>query len=747
MPKAKLIVASARLPVTVTRRQEGWEATRSTGGLVTALSAVSAKREFEWIGWPGTAIGEGERAAVTRELARHGALPVFVSKADSDGFYLGFSNRVLWPLFHNLTDRVHFDASAFRAYQRVNEAFADVIVKSARPGDVVWVHDYQLALLPELLRRRGLRARIGFFLHIPFPSAETYRQLPPREEILRGLLGADFIGFHAYEYVSHFRAACLRVLGLDGDVSSVHLSSRDVRLGALPIGIEPQEIRDLARGRDAREELASLQASYAGKKIVVGVDRLDYTKGIPDKLRAFDLLLRTHHKWRDRVILIQVAAPSRMGVDEYQKLKREVDELVGGINGRYGTPSSVPVIYVNQNVPRSRLVGLFQAAEVALITPLRDGMNLVALEYAASRAERGGTLILSEFAGAAHSLPGARLVNPHDTSGVCETLNEALEHEPRADDFSHMQRFIEENTSAAWAKRFLSELEGAESEARPPAELLSMDHPRIASLAARAERPLVLLDYDGTLRSYVLDPRDAVPGADILAVLSHLAEQAEVYVISGRSQQVLEHWLGHLPIGLVCEHGLSIRPPGGRWERRVRVSGTALRRLVDPLFRDFVQRTPGARVEHKDAAVAWHYRGVDPELAAHKVTELLTLLEERLRRRPYSVLHGNRVIEVRHRRVTKGQALAAVLKRHGNADFLFCAGDDRTDEEMMQAIPARWRAKTISCWVGARNAAATYWVESNGQLLAFLDRLAERLAVPRKPAPRARSSAELEARH
>ncbi len=690
---------------------------------MTALQAVAERRAFTWIGWPGTAIAESERADVSRELATHGAVPVFVPKSDADGFYLGFSNRVLWPLFHNLTDKVHFDPAAYRAYVRVNEAFADRILAHAQPGDIVWVHDYQLALVPELLRRRGLKGLIGFFLHIPFPSDETYRQLPPREEILRGLLGSDFIGFHSYEYVSHFRAACLRVLGLESDVESIRKQSRRVRLGALPIGIDPQEIRDMGQAPDAKQELESLREAYPGRKIVVGVDRLDYTKGIPKKLLAFEEFLRQHPKWREKVVLIQVAAPSRTAVDEYKDLKRTVDELVGRINGRYGTPSSMPIVYVNQSVPRSRLVGLFQAAEVALVTPLRDGMNLVALEYVAARGERGGTLILSEFAGAAHCLPGARLVSPHSIGEVAEALREALEQTPEPSAFAHMLHFVDENTSMAWARRFLRELESSAPEVRARAELLRIDTPEISRLIRGAKRPTVLLDYDGTLRSYVVNPRDAVPSPRILRVLERLAERATVYIISGRSRDVLDRWLGHLPIGLVSEHGLAIRPPGGKFEQRVRVSGNSIHDLVEPVFNDFVRRTPGSSVELKEAAIAWHYRAADPEFASFQVHELLTVLEDLLKRRPYTVLHGNRVVEVRHKRVTKGQAVAQLLKRHTRSDFLFCAGDDRTDEEMMAAIPSRWKQRSITCWVGSRNPHARYWVDSNLTLLDALERM------------------------
>jgi trehalose 6-phosphate synthase/phosphatase len=723
MPKARIVVASARLPVTLVHRHERWEATSSAGGLVTALKSIAERRNFIWIGWPGTAVPEDDRDDVREVLKGHGTVPVFLSKAEIDGFYLGFSNRVLWPLLHNLSERSYFDPAGYATYRKVNEIFADAVMAQARDGDVIWIHDYQLCLVPELLRRRGVRGPIGFFLHIPFPSAETYRMLAPREDILRGLLGADFIGFHTYEYVSHFSNACLRVLGLESNLESVRVPSRSVKLAALPIGIDPAEIRQLAASRDARQEYASLQGAYAGKRLIVGVDRLDYTKGIPDKLRAFEELLKTNPRWRERAVLIQIAAPSRTGVAEYQRLKREVDELVGRINGRYGTPSSMPIVYINQDVPRSRLMGLYQAADVALVTPVRDGMNLVALEYVAARGERGGTLILSEFAGAAHYLPGARLVNPFDTSQVADALLHALEDEPNAEGFSHMLRFVRENTSMVWANRFFDRLEMTATEIRPTARLLDVAGPPVSAMVRRAERPLVVLDYDGTLRSYVMNPRDALPDKRILDMLRQLAELATVYVVSGRAQHTLEEWLGKLPIGLVCEHGLSFKPPLGSWEPPTRVNSRALRRVVEPVFADFVQRTPGSSIEQKSAALAWHYRAVDPELAAFHVPELLAVLEETLRRRPYSVLQGSRVIEVRHHKVTKGQAMMQLLKRHPRHDFLFCAGDDRTDEEMMGAIPGRWRSRSVTCWVGTRNAHAAYWVDGTGALLAELEQL------------------------
>jgi trehalose 6-phosphate synthase/phosphatase len=725
MSRGRIIVASARLPVTLARRQGKWVAERSAGGLVTALDAVAGGSKFVWIGLPGGHVADEDREAMARRLRRRGCTPVFVGKAQYEGFYDKFANRVLWPLFHNLANRSRFDAAGYKAFEQVNAAFADVIGNVAQPGDIVWVHDYQLALVPEMLRQRGLSLPIGFFLHIPFPSAETYRVLAPREAILRGMLGADLLGFHSYEYVSHFRSACLRVLGLESELEAVRLQSRRAHLVAMPIGIDPDEVTALASSPAARAELAELRRTHRGKKIVVGVDRLDYTKGIPERLRAFAELLRGFPVWRQKVVLIQVAAPSRTDVDEYQDLKREVDELVGRINGRYGTSSYTPVIYVNQNVGRDRLAGLYRAADVALVTPLRDGMNLVALEYVAARNSNGGTLILSEFAGAAQWLPGARRVNPYDVAEVAKALDEALAAKLRdSRGFSHMRDFVMTNTAQSWANRFIGRLR-ATAEAMPEVKRWDLSRPELAKPIRAATNPLVLLDYDGTLRSFEIDPDAATPDPKLRSALDRLARVATLYVVSGRTQKLLDEWLGDLPIGLVCEHGLAIKRPGGRWEARVRVRGDALRRLVGPIFRDFVQRTPGSSIEHKRAAIAWHYRGADAEVGTFQANLLLAVLEDLLKRRPYGVLHGSRVIEVRQHRVTKAHALHALLHRHRFADLLLCVGDDRTDEEMMAAIPRAWRSRAVTCWVGARNAHASYWVDSSATLLTELERLAE----------------------
>lgn len=692
---------------------------------MTALAAVRERRKFSWLGWPGASVAEADRKEVARTLSRHGASPVFIAEDLMAGYYEGFSNDMLWPLFHNLLERSTFSRANWNDYKAVNELYAEAIAKQAKPGDLIWIHDYQLCLVPRLLREKGLGCPIGFFLHIPFPAADIYRTLPVAEPVLRGLLGADLIGFHAYEYVTHFRTAALRVLGMESEPMHLELQSRRVELDVLPIGIEPEEVHELLKTPEARREQSEIERTFAGKRIIVGVDRLDYTKGIPLKLLAFEELLASRPEWRERVVLVQVAAPSRTGVEEYQQLKREVDELVGRINGAFSTSSHTPVVYINQALDRARLSGLYRAASVALVTPVRDGMNLVALEWVAARRGLGGSLILSEFCGAAHCLPGSRLVNPFNTEQVAAVLAEALpDDEPHLKSFVHMQHFVESNTSTRWAETFLEKLDAFSADRSRAAKTLRVKAPEVRRLVETAQRPLLFLDYDGTLRSYVVNPAEAVPDARILAILERLSQVADVYVVSGRDGKTLGEWLGHLNIGLVCEHGLAMKLPGGEWEARRNVSGSALMRLVRPLFEEFVKRTPGSSIEVKRAAIAWHSRAADPEYSQFQSKELLTRLGELLKRRPYKVLRGNRVVEVRHEHVTKGNAVSHILAQHPKADFIFCAGDDRTDEDMMRAFPESLRKKTITCWVGAPNAYADYWRESNLGLLGELEELA-----------------------
>jgi len=730
MGAQKLIVASVRMPMSVSRGDGGWTVTMSPGGLATALRAVSARRPFTWVGFPGSVPPE-ERAAVTAEIESvGGAAPVYIEDEHYHGFYEEFSNRVLWPVLHSLPTPRRFSHEAWADYKTVNEQFADAIVNVASPDATVWVHDYQLALVPHLLRRRGFDGPVGFFLHIPFPASETFRTVPVREPILRGILGANLIGFHAYEYLSNFRSAALRILGVESETDKhvLRLPTHSTRLTVLPIGIEPDELAQLADQPEARHQLEVLESRYHGKTVILGVDRLDYTKGLPQKLLAFAELLERNEALRDKVVLIQVAAPSRMNVAEYQELKREMDELVGRINGQFSGIDTTPLVYINHNLPRSELTALYRRADIALVTPIRDGMNLVCLEYIAAR-EQPGTLVLSEFTGAATCLSGAILINPHNPRQIAEVLERILSGGgPSRAAFEHMKEFVSQNTSSYWAERFLGELDEAFRELAVSA--IRLDVGALGDRLSGARSPLLFLDYDGTLQPDARVPRDAAPSPRVVELLRDLARTATVYVISGRSANVLDDWLGDLDIGLVCEHGLATRHPGGQWSQPPVLQDAALEEIVLPLFRNFTQRTPGSRIERKAASIAWHHRGSDPKLGSWRAKELRNLLESELVGHPFTVISGSRIIEVRHVQTTKGHAATALLDLYPGADLVFCAGNDTTDVDMFEAVERSGRQPRIVCQVGTVHTGAEFYVETPEQLHDQLERIIERWTEP-----------------
>ncbi|MEE9381835.1 MAG: bifunctional alpha,alpha-trehalose-phosphate synthase (UDP-forming)/trehalose-phosphatase [Nannocystaceae bacterium] len=739
----RIIVASTRLPVTLSPEGSTWRVHASPGGLATALRNVASESDFVWVGWPGADVPLDAREQVTQDLrSGNASIPIFLEPDEREGFYEEFSNRLLWPLFHNLSEHLKRDRKAWEHYRAVNQRFADAIAWQAREGDTIWVHDYQLMLVPQMLRDKGVGCPVGFFLHIPFPSSETYRTLPHREEILRGILGADLIGFHAYEYISQFRNACLRVLGVESDPENLWTGGERCRLAVLPVGIDPVEIRELASSREIQQELAELRRNYASRKIIIGVDRLDYTKGLPEKLMAFGAMLDRHPHLRDQVVLIPVASPSRTEVREYQELKREIDGLVGNINGRYGSVNGIgPVVYINQHLSRKKLTALYQLADVAMVTPLRDGMNLVALEYIAARGDQPGTLILSEFAGAAACLPGAHVVNPHDVESMSEVLAQVVaEPKPSATAFAHMREFVDRNTASVWAEAFLSRLAHARTERREEATPLSTTHGKAAALLTRAQRPLVLLDYDGTLREHVQMAGNAHPEPELISLLTVLCELARVYVVSGRSAQVLDAWLGGVKgMGLVCEHGWSLKHVGLGWSTPPAVDQSVLREQIVPVLEDFVARTPGSKIESKVGSIAWHYRAADHKLGSWRAKELHHLLNRQLQNMPYNAVRGSRVIEVRPGGVSKGNAVLTLVEKFPDADVVLCAGNDRTDEEMFEALERSGVSGVVTCHIGAQQTAAAHRLDRPEAFRRVLAQWVTRLreAGARPPSPRA----------
>jgi trehalose 6-phosphate synthase len=464
-----LVVVSNRLPV---ERAEDGSWRPSSGGLVSALSPILEATGGRWVGWDG---GE-TRGHAKLQRARVPGLgfelaTVPLARAEVASFYHGFSNRTLWPLFHDLSRPPVLDDAWWESYVAVNRKFAEAAVRVARAGDAIWVHDYQLLLAPAMIRELRPSALVLFFLHIPFPPVELFRRLPWREQLVEGVVGADIVAFHTEAYAENFRRAALASAhGLGWSATGeLVFGARRIGLAAQPISIDAAGLDELARGAEVEREATRIRARYPGRAIVLGVDRLDYTKGIPERLSAFEHLLDERPDLRRRVVLLQIAVPSRTRVREYRALKREVDELVGRINGRFTTPESpaIPVTYVYRSVGRARLAALYRAADVAIVTPLKDGMNLVAKEYVACRVDEGGVLVLSEFAGAARELEEATIVNPFDLRGTAAALARALEMSPaeRTARMRRLRKRLFANDVFRWAERLLANA-AASAEAR-----------------------------------------------------------------------------------------------------------------------------------------------------------------------------------------------------------------------------------------------------------------------------------------
>ncbi|RKF54857.1 Alpha,alpha-trehalose-phosphate synthase 1 [Erysiphe neolycopersici] len=462
----RLLLVSNRLPITIKRREDGTFAfSMSSGGLVTGLSGLSKTTTFQWYGWPGLEVPESEAGPMTKRLSEdYGAVPVFIDEELADKHYNGFSNSILWPLFHYHPGEITFDELSWMAYKEVNRLFAKVMADDVQDGDLIWVHDYHLMLLPEMLRieieKSKKNVKIGFFLHTPFPSSEIYRILPVRQELLKSILHCDLIGFHTYDYARHFLSSCSRILASHTTPNGVEHNGKHVTVAAFPIGIDPEKFVEGLRKKSIQDRIAVLERKFEGVKLIVGVDRLDYIKGVPQKFHALEVFLTEHPEWIGKVVLVQVAIPTRQDVEEYQNLQTVVNELVGRINGKFGTIEFMPIHFLHQSVNFEELTALYAVSDACLVSSTRDGMNLVSYEYIATQRKRHGVMILSEFTGAAQSLNGALIVNPWSTEELAQAIHKAVTMSPeqREISFKKLEKYVFKYTSAWWGENFVSEL-------------------------------------------------------------------------------------------------------------------------------------------------------------------------------------------------------------------------------------------------------------------------------------------------
>ena len=711
----RLIVVSNRLPLTLRKVEGRWTTERSSGGLANAMNPLLRRSGGDWIGWAGDSGEEDleERRALLRDWAqKEQCFAVELPSDVATGFYEGYANQTLWPVFHNFPSQLKFVAKGWEAYVEANRIFCKAVVERYKPNDLVWVHDYHLMLLPQMLRDELPDAAIGFFLHIPFPSSEIFPVLPRREELLEGLLGADVVTFQTHGHLQQFRSALLRVLGVESKVAEVAVGGRPVRLEALPISIAPEEYAERLNHDEATaRHYAEWVARYSGRRVLLAVDRLDYTKGVLERLRAYSHLLRSSPDLKGKVVLIQIAVPTREGIDTYQELRTEVNQLVGEINGKLGTPDWTPVVYINRSIERAELVALYRLADICWVGSLRDGMNLVAKEYVACKPDGDGVLVLSEFAGAAAEMGEALLINPYDEDRTASTLGRALnlEEDERQQRMRNLHGRILRNNVFRWGDRFLAALEEAVSargryiDTQPKRLRASEVH----AAYKRASRRLLVLDYDGTLVALAKHPWQAAPPPVVLRLLSVLAAEPRncVALTSGRTAEDLDRWFGAIEgMWLVAEHGAELKAPlTSAWESLRSPVSSDWKSTVMPILEHFVDRTPGSFVEEKKYGLVWHYRMAEAEFGAWLANELVSMLEAMLAETELRAFRGEKIIEVKPVWAHKGEAFQRLLAACSEPDFLFAVGDDRTDEDLFEHMQSE--AWTIHVGPGPTRAA------------------------------------------
>ncbi|KAJ7981897.1 Alpha,alpha-trehalose-phosphate synthase 1 [Quillaja saponaria] len=702
--RQRLLVVANRLPVSAVRRgEDSWSLEISAGGLVSALLGV---KEFEarWIGWAGVNVpDEIGQKALTKALAEKRCIPVFLDEEIVHQYYNGYCNNILWPLFHYLglpqEDRLATTRSfqsQFAAYKKANQMFADVVNEHYEEGDVVWCHDYHLMFLPKCLKEYNSEMKVGWFLHTPFPSSEIHRTLPSRSELLHSVLAADLVGFHTYDYARHFVSACTRILGLEGTPEGVEDQGRLTRVAAFPIGIDSDRFIHALELPQVQDHIKELKERFKGRKVMLGVDRLDMIKGIPQKILAFEKFLEENTQWREKVVLLQIAVPTRTDVPEYQKLTSQVHEIVGRINGRFGTLTAVPIHHLDRSLDFHALCALYAVTDVALVTSLRDGMNLVSYEYVACQDAKKGVLILSEFAGAAQSLgAGAILVNPWNITEVAASIAQALNMSSEEREKRHKHNFshVTTHTAQEWAETFVSELNDTVVEA----QLRTRQVPPLLPTKNAIERylestnRLLILGFNATLTEPVDRKGDQIKEME-LKVHPELKEplialcrdpKTTIVVLSGSDRNVLDDNFGEYDMWLAAENGMFLRITKGEWMTTMPEHlNMEWVDSVKHVFEYFTERTPRSHFELRETSLVWNYKYADVEFGRLQARDMLQhLWTGPISNASVDVVQGSRSVEVRSIGATKGAAIDRILGEivHSKSmttpiDYVLCIG-------------------------------------------------------------------------
>ena len=722
MPKT--IIVSNRLPVKISIDNGKASLKTSEGGLATGLGSIYKQKENIWIGWPGSIIESQKQDEITDMLQQESLIPVFLSQKQINNFYEGFSNETLWPIFHYMATYAKFEQQFWKSYIEVNRKFAETILNHVEDDDTVWVHDYQLLLVPSFLREAKPNLSIGFFNHIPFPSFEIFRLIPWRRELIHGILGADLIGFHTYDDVRHFLSTVTHLSGYRSSANVITAEGRNVVVESFPMGIDDKKFREAIHDNKVQENIKSIQRLFGDAKMILTIDRLDYSKGILQRLHAFELFLAEQPAFKEKVSLYMIVVPSRDTVPQYKELRDEIDKFVGNLNSRYRSLTWVPVHYFYQSAPFEMLAALYHFAHICLVTPMRDGMNLVCKEYIASRTNNDGMLILSEMAGAAKELVDAWIVNPNNVQEISEAIYVALkmpmdEQERR---MKQLRYVVEKFNIGSWVRNFMHRLIEVKQmqESMQAKQLSTSKEQSIKENYIKSTRRVLFLDYDGTLVDFQSNIHLARPDNELYELLHVLSSDPanKIVLISGRNYETLEEWLGNLKMDMIAEHGAWVKYHGDEWK--------AIPGLTDDWKKDVLQvlntytdRTPGSFIEEKTYSLVWHFRRTDAGLGELRANELTNNLKYLVSDRGLQILQGNKVIEVKNAEINKGKAVAAWVNEN-QPEMMIAIGDDYTDEDIFKSLPD----EAVTVKVGSNISAAKFFVNSYKDVRRLLSILA-----------------------
>lgn len=724
----RIVIVAYRLPFRLVKKKHGYTLVQNSGGLVSAMLSLSQKlsngnAEQVRLVWIGMGDKKIESAEIPGEFDLH---PVVIPPRINEKYYGGFCNDTIWPLFHYFPSRTNYDPDHFEAYVTANNLFFRKVREVVQPGDFIWVHDYQLFLLPGMIRKRFPDAAISFFLHIPFPSYEIFRLLHRkwRNAILTGITGADVAGFHTNDYAQHFLKSVKRTLGYKIEQNNIIAEDRLCKADIFPIGIDYAKFSDACYSDQVDKQRERLKRSLGENKLVFSIDRLDYSKGLLNRLKAYELFLEKYPEWHYKVVFNMIVIPSRDTIEEYKMMKKEIEALVGNINGKYSTLKWRPVIYQYKSLNFNELVAVYNIANTGLITPIRDGMNLVAKEFIACQSEDSGMLILSEMAGAASELNEAILINPNDSEEIADAIDQSLkmslaEKEQRIE---KMQARLMRYDVFRWASDFFQSVLDVKEQQNTM--MVSFVDEKIIDLIKtsyiQSKNRLFLIDYDGTLTPIVKTPGMAVLRSSTRKLLEALADDSrnKIVIISGRDTDFMDAQFRNMNVTLVAEHGFFVKQPSGDWKSQFNPD-CSWKKKIEPLLEEYVDRCSGSMIEEKRCSLVWHYRNAEEDMATLRINELRDDLSEVLRNEPrLQVLEGDKVLEIKSIMYDKGIAASDLMNSH-RYDFIMALGDDHTDEDLFKVIPEN--GFTIK--VGSKLTNAKYNLKNQSEVLSLLKSL------------------------